>query len=148
MGFVYIKPSTDLFDSYSSPKVPIVIANLLVVIHLAGAYAMYTAPVFYLVETSMTRATKMSNNAAVAFRVIWRVSYVAIIGLLGALMPFFNAFVGLVGGITFWPLAVGLVRIETPLGCLHCTLIYCTAYCHVELQAQARLLDTHGTADR
>jgi hypothetical protein len=31
---------------------------------------------------------------AIAFRVIWRILYVGVIGLLGALMPFFNAFVG------------------------------------------------------
>jgi hypothetical protein len=87
-------PCTDVFDSYSSPVVPIVIANLCVVLHLAGAYALFSAPVFYLTETSVTKSAKLSNGSAIAFRVIWRTFYVALLGLLGALMPFFNAFVG------------------------------------------------------
>jgi hypothetical protein len=48
-------PCTDVFDSYSSPVVPMIIANLSVAIHLAGAHTVYAAPVFYLMETSVQR---------------------------------------------------------------------------------------------
>ena len=103
-------PCTDVFDSYSSPVVPIVIANLCVVLHLVAAYAMFSAPVFALVEASVTKSAKLSNKTAIAFRVIWRICYIATLGLLGGIAPFFSSIVGLVGGLSFWPLAVGLVR--------------------------------------
>ncbi len=38
-----------LFNSYNTPSWPIIVANFCVVVHLAGAYAVFSAPFFNLV---------------------------------------------------------------------------------------------------
>ncbi|KAG6414945.1 hypothetical protein SASPL_122324 [Salvia splendens] len=40
------------------------------------------------------------------FRVVWRSLYVVFTTFVAMMLPFFNDFVGLLGAISFWPLAV------------------------------------------
>lgn len=58
------------------------------------------------VEVSAVRLAKgyLPNSASmrIACRVMWRATYVAIIAVVGACLPFFNDFVALLGGIAFW----------------------------------------------
>ena len=73
-------------------------------------------------------------NLRTAFRVLWRVGYVAIIGLLGACLPFFNDFVALLGGVAFWPLTIGLVRVLATSICV-CNEYMCLQVCVSMLHA-------------
>lgn len=104
---IIIVVPTDLFDSYSSPAWLIVVANMCVVVHLAGAYAVFSAPFFRLVEVSalrMAKARHVSTSAGMrtTIRVLWRVVYVGAIAVVAACLPFFSDFVALLGGIAFW----------------------------------------------
>ncbi|XP_073026918.1 amino acid permease 6-like [Primulina eburnea] len=95
------------------------IANLCIVIHLIGAYQVYSQPLFGFVET--WARTKWGNSKFITkefpicdtfslnlFRLVWRTTYVITTTVVAMLFPFFNDFVGLVGAITFWPLTVYL----------------------------------------
>ncbi|RAL49427.1 hypothetical protein DM860_012860 [Cuscuta australis] len=93
-------------------------ANACVVIHLVGAYQVFTQPVFALAESwSRTRwphspleydvRVPLGGNLRLSvFRLVWRTAYVAFTTLVAMIFPFFNAILGLLGAMAFWPLAI------------------------------------------
>jgi amino acid permease len=93
-------------------------ANVCIVVHLVGAYQVFTQPIFAAVETwagarwpgaeFLTREHdvvpgKLSVNA---FRMTWRTAFVVVSTMIAILMPFFNAILGFLGAVGFWPLTV------------------------------------------
>ena len=40
------------------------------------------------------------------FRLVWRTAYVIVTLVVAMIFPFFNDFLGLIGAVSFWPLAV------------------------------------------
>ncbi|XP_020257877.1 amino acid permease 6-like isoform X2 [Asparagus officinalis] len=97
------------------------IGNICIVIHLLGGYQVFCQPVFQFVENwsgtrwhsrgfftsdhiiSVPLLGSLSFNIT---RVIWRTVYVIITAVVAMTFPFFNSFVGFVGGVAFWPLTV------------------------------------------
>ncbi|KAL6560748.1 Amino acid permease 6 [Orobanche gracilis] len=93
-------------------------ANLCIVIHLVGAYQVFSQPIFGLVEKwsgqkwpqnrFITREYPIVYNkfSLNLFRLVWRSCYVIFTTSFAMLFPFFNNFVGLLGASSFWPLTV------------------------------------------
>ncbi|KAI8529559.1 hypothetical protein RHMOL_Rhmol12G0234400 [Rhododendron molle] len=97
------------------------IANAAIVIHLVGAYQVYTQPLFAFVEK--WAAGKWPSNEFIIkeikipipgfrsynlnlFRLVWRTVFVIVSTVISMLLPFFNDVVGFLGAIGFWPITV------------------------------------------
>ncbi|MQL75792.1 hypothetical protein Taro_008176 [Colocasia esculenta] len=100
------------------------IANIAVLIHLVGAYQVYGQPIYAKYEEWL--ATKWPESAffhkvytvrllpsaqARSFRftackLVLRTAFVVLTTVVSMMLPFFNAIVGLLGSIAFWPLTV------------------------------------------
>ncbi|KAL6602845.1 hypothetical protein ACP70R_043206 [Stipagrostis hirtigluma subsp. patula] len=93
-------------------------ANVCIVVHLVGAYQVFSQPIFAAVETwaaarwpDAKLVTREHPVAAGrfrfnAFRLGWRTAFVAVSTVLAIVMPFFNDILGFLGAIGFWPLTV------------------------------------------
>nr|GMC78483.1 amino acid permease 6-like [Ipomoea batatas] len=79
--------------------------------------AVFTQPVFAFVERWSRRRWPESRFITAEynilgfwefsfFRLLWRTGYVIFTVIVGFIFPFFNAFVGLLGAISFWPLTI------------------------------------------
>lgn len=97
------------------------LANACIVVHLVGAYQVYSQPVFAFVEhwirglypksqfihkdyvMSLPLYGKFEINL---FRLVWRTAFVMFTTLVAMLLPFFNDIVGILGASAFWPLTV------------------------------------------
>jgi amino acid permease len=95
------------------------IANLAIVVHLVGAYQVYSQPLFAFVEKWAARRWPKveeydfrlhgpSGHACRinAFRLVWRTCFVVLTTIVSMLLPFFNDVVGILGALGFWPLTV------------------------------------------
>lgn len=98
------------------------IANLAIVIHLVGAYQVFCQPLFAFVEkyaiARFPDSDFINKDIQVPlpggfrpyklnlFRLVWRTIFVITTTIISMLMPFFNAVVGLLGALGFWPLTV------------------------------------------
>ncbi|KAL5982933.1 hypothetical protein ACLOJK_017012 [Asimina triloba] len=99
------------------------VANLFIVIHLLGAYQVFAQPIFAFFEKWV--ATKWPDAKLIhsiytirlPFRdgrslnlilskLILRSIFIVFTTLVAMLFPFFNAVLGLLGALAFWPLAV------------------------------------------
>ncbi|DBA70321.1 TPA: hypothetical protein ACH3X2_011743 [Trebouxia sp. C0005] len=99
------------------------IANVFIMVHLVGAYQVFTQPWYAFVETTVYRycpknffthkefVIRIPGIGALRltlFRLIWRTLYVCFTTVIAMLVPFFNDVVGLLGALGFWPLTVFL----------------------------------------
>ncbi|CAH9103701.1 unnamed protein product [Cuscuta epithymum] len=94
------------------------LANACIAVHLVGAYQVFSQPVFEFVESWCMRKWGGTSRFMRAeynivgrlevslFRIVWRTTYVMTTMLVALIFPFFNAFVGLLGAISFWPLTI------------------------------------------
>ncbi|KAK7258031.1 hypothetical protein RIF29_32415 [Crotalaria pallida] len=97
------------------------IANLAIVVHLVGAYQVFSQPLFAFVEKWSARKWPNSNLVIAEyeipipyfgvyqlnlFRLVWRTLFVLLTTIIAMLMPFFNDVVGILGAFGFWPLTV------------------------------------------
>ncbi|XP_020596680.1 amino acid permease 3-like [Phalaenopsis equestris] len=97
------------------------IANICIVVHLLGAYQVFSQPVFAAVENCVKQKwpnLKILNKEMIdtswryypikinLFRLIWRTAFVVTSTLLAIIMPFFNDIMGFLGAVGFWPLTV------------------------------------------
>lgn len=96
-------------------------ANACVVVHLVGAYQVFSQPVYAVVEHWISglfpksqfihKEYKLKLPASGifyvnAFRLIWRTIFVTFTTIVAMLLPFFNDIVGILGATGFWPLSV------------------------------------------
>ncbi|KAF6167078.1 hypothetical protein GIB67_041333 [Kingdonia uniflora] len=99
------------------------IANLAVLLHLIGAYQVYAQVIFKFYENWLsTRVSSTSfflkvytlripftESRSLRFtlcKLLLRTLFVVFTTLVGMMLPFFNAVLGLLGSIAFWPLTV------------------------------------------
>ncbi|KAF6157937.1 hypothetical protein GIB67_015253 [Kingdonia uniflora] len=97
------------------------LANIFIAVHLVGAYQVFCQPIFSFVEnycsinwpSSGFINTEHELNIPCygtynvnLFRATWRILYVILTAAVAMTFPFFNAFVGLIGAASFWPLTV------------------------------------------
>ncbi|CAK9227719.1 unnamed protein product [Sphagnum jensenii] len=96
-------------------------ANACVVVHLIGAYQVYTQPLYAFIEEWVSSKFPKSNFINKEhyvklpfgeplpinhFRLVWRSIYVVMTTIVSMLLPFFNDILGLIGACGFWPLTV------------------------------------------
>ncbi|XP_050210960.1 amino acid permease 6-like [Mercurialis annua] len=92
-------------------------ANICIIIHLVGAYQVFSQPFFKLVEDwsnnkwpeskFLTKSYKICGIYQLNFfRLIWRTSYVILTSLIAMIFPLFNSVLGLLGALSFWPLTL------------------------------------------
>ncbi|TKY60455.1 Amino acid permease 2 [Spatholobus suberectus] len=94
------------------------IANAAIVIHLVGAYQVFSQPIFAFVEKGVTqRWSNIDKEFKIpipgfppyklkVFRLVWRTVFVVLTTVISMLLPFFNDIVGVIGASGFWPLTV------------------------------------------
>jgi len=94
------------------------IANAAIVIHLVGAYQVFSQPIFAFVEKGVTqKCPNLERELKIPipgfppyklkmFRLVWRTLYVLFTTLVSMLIPFFNDVLGVIGALGFWPLNV------------------------------------------
>ncbi|TXG68039.1 hypothetical protein EZV62_009314 [Acer yangbiense] len=96
-------------------------ANACIVLHLVGGYQIYSQPVFGVVERWLTRKYPTSGfvNKFFTFklpslpplkinllRISFRTAYVVSTTAIAMIFPYFNQVLGVLGALTFWPLAI------------------------------------------
>ncbi|KAF7840145.1 amino acid permease 4-like [Senna tora] len=94
------------------------IANAAIVIHLVGAYQVFSQPIFAFIEQWASQAQfDLFNTETIKiplipglnlspFRLFWRTCFVVFTTVVSMLLPFFNDVVGIIGALGFWPLTV------------------------------------------
>lgn len=97
------------------------IANFAIVVHLVGAYQVFSQPFFAFVEKWSARKWPKNNFVTAEheihipcigvyqlnfFRLVWRTLFVLLTTIIAMLLPFFNDVVGILGAFGFWPLTV------------------------------------------
>ncbi|XP_038698896.1 amino acid permease 3 [Tripterygium wilfordii] len=97
------------------------IANAAIVIHLVGAYQVYSQPLFAFIEkqAASTYPDSQFINKDIKvpipgfrpynlnlFRLVWRTVFVIITTVISMVLPFFNDVAALLGALGFWPLTV------------------------------------------
>uniref|UniRef100_A0A1D1XKS9 Amino acid permease 2 n=1 Tax=Anthurium amnicola TaxID=1678845 RepID=A0A1D1XKS9_9ARAE len=99
------------------------IANIAVLIHLVGAYQVYGQPIYAKYEAwlaakwpasaffhrNYTVSLPFTEGRAFRFtacKLVLRTAFVVVTTVISMMLPFFNAVVGLLGSIAFWPLTV------------------------------------------
>ncbi|CAM6097148.1 unnamed protein product [Calypogeia fissa] len=111
----------NILTCFESPYWLVDFANACVVLHLVGAYQVYTQPVFQFVEMNVNDrfpnhkllhkgcSVKLPGGRVFEFNVVrfsWRTAYVIGTTVLAMVLPFFNDIVGIIGALGFWPLTV------------------------------------------
>uniref|UniRef100_A0A1J3F226 Amino acid permease 8 n=1 Tax=Noccaea caerulescens TaxID=107243 RepID=A0A1J3F226_NOCCA len=96
-------------------------ANACIALHLIAAYQVFAQPIFQFVENKCN--TKWPENKLITrehsmnipmlgqcrvsfFRLVWRTAYVILTTVVAMIFPFFNAILGFIGAVSFWPLTV------------------------------------------
>eukprot|EP01018_Ginkgo_biloba_P015559 Gb_28684 [translate_table: standard] len=93
------------------------IANICIVIHLVGAYQVFTQPLFAFVEEwcantwrksgFIRREYKLVGQLKInLFRLVWRSCFVVFTTVVSMILPFFNDIMGVLGAVAFFPLTV------------------------------------------
>ncbi|KAK9163534.1 hypothetical protein Syun_004436 [Stephania yunnanensis] len=96
-------------------------ANICIAIHLVGAYQVFAQPLYAFIEKWFSHRYPESGfiNTEHAvklpccgvynlnwFRLAWRTAFVIVVSVIAMILPFFNAILGLLGALSFWPLTV------------------------------------------
>ncbi|XP_061346803.1 amino acid permease 4-like [Gastrolobium bilobum] len=94
------------------------IANAAIVVHLVGAYQVFSQPIFaYVEKRAAQRWPNIDREFKIPipglppyklnlFRLVWRTVFVILTTVISMLLPFFNDIVGVIGALGFWPLTV------------------------------------------
>jgi len=80
----------------------VAMANIMVVIHVAAAYQVYTQPIYSLYEDRI-RIARGGEDMPVPMQFGLRIIYVLLITLVALLIPFFGSLMGLVGAVAITP---------------------------------------------
>ncbi|XP_057440176.1 amino acid permease 2-like isoform X2 [Lotus japonicus] len=103
---------------YSKSYWLIDIANAAIVVHMFGAYQVYSQPLFAFVEKEVVKRWPLVNKEYKIpipgcapynlnlFRLVWRTMFVISTTFIAMLIPFFNDVMGILGALNFWPLTV------------------------------------------
>ncbi|KAK6912762.1 Amino acid transporter, transmembrane domain [Dillenia turbinata] len=100
----------------------VALGNIFIVVHLVGAYQVFSQPIVGAVETLARRKFPESKLVMAEYplkfgnkefninflRIVWRTVFVAVATLLSMAFPFFNAILSLLRAIGFWPCTVFL----------------------------------------
>ncbi|XP_062205337.1 GABA transporter 1-like [Phragmites australis] len=91
-----------ILSSLTAPRWAIVMANLFAVIQITGCFQIYCRPTFAYFEGRVQ--VKNKGCKSWLWRLIYTSTYMAVITLISAAMPFFGDFVSICGAVGFTPL--------------------------------------------
>ncbi|XP_068647045.1 amino acid permease 8-like [Aristolochia californica] len=117
------KAPGNILTGFYQPFWLVLIAHLSLIIHLAGAYQVFAQPIFaihekwlssiwpsasffhksYTVRLPFTKARSLQFRLS---KLLFRTAFVILSTFIAMMFPFFNAIVGLLGSIAFWPLTI------------------------------------------
>ncbi|XP_058775197.1 lysine histidine transporter-like 5 [Vicia villosa] len=89
----------DVLVSLEHPPWVIAIANFMVFLHVIGSYQVFAMPVFDTLESCLVQ--KFNLKPSRTLRLIARSIYVAMVGLVAIIFPFFGGLLGFFGGLAF-----------------------------------------------
>ncbi|KAK1295636.1 GABA transporter 1 [Acorus calamus] len=94
-----------ILSSLTVPEWTIVMANIFAVVQISGCFQIYCRPTYAHFENLMLKSTKKQLTVQNCLRrLVFTSSYMVIITLVAAAMPFFGDFVSICGAIGFTPL--------------------------------------------
>ncbi|KAF6167079.1 hypothetical protein GIB67_041334 [Kingdonia uniflora] len=113
----------NILTGFYEPFWLIAIANLSVTIHLVGAYQVFAQPIYAVYEKVLASKWPTSSFLTKVYTIkfpctnpwnfkftlctlVLRTMFVILTTLISMMFPFFNAVVGLLGSLAFWPLTV------------------------------------------
>lgn len=113
----------NILTGFKEPFWLVDIANIAVLIHLVGAFQVYGQPIYAKYEGWLAKKWPESaffhhvytfklpflKGPAIRFtkcRLVFRTFFVVLTTLVSLMLPFFNAILGLLGAVAFWPLTV------------------------------------------
>ena len=122
----------NVLTGFDEPFWLVDVANVCVIVHLIGAYQVFAQPIFARLESCVAcrwpdakfinatyyvrvppclllRSSTSSPPATVAvapLKLVLRTIVIMFTTLVAMLLPFFNAVLGLIGALGFWPLSV------------------------------------------
>ncbi|KAM5564323.1 amino acid permease 3-like [Rosa sericea] len=97
------------------------LANAAIVVHLVGAYQVFSQPLYAFVEKKAAQLFPDSHFITKEiqipipcfkpyklnlFRLVWRTLYVTATTVLSMVFPFFNGVVGFLGALGYWPMTI------------------------------------------
>ncbi|KAK3157565.1 hypothetical protein QOZ80_2AG0124420 [Eleusine coracana subsp. coracana] len=91
-----------ILSSLTAPRWVLIMANLFAVIQIAGCFQIYCRPTFSHFE-DWVKVKNMSSKSWM-WRLMYTSTYMAIVTLVSAAMPFFGDFVSICGAVGFTPL--------------------------------------------
>lgn len=103
LGLAAAPVEGNVLFSLVSPRWLIGVANLLVMVHVTGLYVQNAMPVFDLLDTAVEK--KLGSGLRHRLRSITRGFYVSATVAVACSLPFFDAWVGFVGGFALLPAA-------------------------------------------
>jgi len=80
----------------------VAMAHMMVVVHVAAAYQVYTQPIYSLYEDRIRQAPNV-EDIPVPLQFGLRMIYVLLVTLVALLIPFFGSLMGLVGAVAITP---------------------------------------------
>ncbi|PKA52543.1 Amino acid permease 8 [Apostasia shenzhenica] len=112
----------NIITGFQEPFWLIDLANIACIIHLIGAYQVFAQPLFAAYEEFLSKKYSkspffhkkyivplFSKTRVFQFtlsKIVLRSAFVVLTTIIAMMVPFFNAVVGLLGAIAFWPLTV------------------------------------------
>ncbi|XP_078182327.1 amino acid permease 8-like [Carex rostrata] len=113
----------NLLTGFYEPFWLVDLGNIAVLIHLVGAYQVYGQPIYAKYETWLSNKwpespfihkvyklplpfTKGKSFNFTMCKLVLRTAFVVLTTLISLMLPFFNAILGLLGSVAFWPLTV------------------------------------------
>ncbi|KAM0940786.1 putative amino acid transporter, transmembrane domain-containing protein [Dioscorea sansibarensis] len=116
-------PGNILTGGFQEPFWLVDLANICVIIHLVGAYQVYAQPMFARFEETVAARwpnakfihrtytirvpfTDKSYLSYTLLKLVFRSALIMLTTLVSLLLPLFNAILGIIGALSFWPLSV------------------------------------------
>ncbi|KAF3329293.1 amino acid permease 8-like protein [Carex littledalei] len=113
----------NLLTGFYEPFWLVDLGNIAVLIHLVGAYQVYGQPIYAKYETWLSNKwpespfihkvyklplpfTKGKSFNFTMCKLVLRTAFVVLTTLISLMLPFFNAILGLLGSVAFWPITV------------------------------------------
>ena len=99
----------DVLTGFSVSNEVELIANVTVLLHMIAVVQVYTQPLFEAFEHAIVMPYAphlLEGKKLLLFRFVYRGISTAIITAVGASVPFFSLFGGLIGSVSYWPLQV------------------------------------------
>eukprot|EP00884_Botryococcus_braunii_P012819 jgi/Botrbrau1/21538/Bobra.174_2s0041.1 len=95
---------SDVLLSVQDPSWLVTAANIMVVLHVAASFQVFSQPVFEAVEGGLAANGMLTPSCLPLSRLIVRCTYVAVVTAVAAFLPFFANLMGLIGAVGFTPM--------------------------------------------